>query len=284
VSRRRLFGGAVFLVLAFAGGGTGHASVVGPNDSISQAYGPMLLGVTYPGSFTRPDDVDYLFFDVATPGASLHFTVRNTVATCYSPDLTGCPVYGTLVTGAGEQVGGEGSSAGTGPVLAGETDVIDWTFPQPGRYFLAMDSGGDLETYAVTMESGVNLGYPMRFIVATPTRPARAIISLRVRSPQRGTAVRAVVRLGRRVPRLRSELLLRRRTRRGVITTTVGRMVLRNVAYGRRRLTVRLTPTGRALLKSKGRLNLKLRVTASPRTAGDKPSDLRVIRRVTVRR
>jgi len=46
---------------------------------------------------------------------------------------------------------------------------------------------------------------------------------------------------------------------------------------------VRLTPKGRALLASKGRLVLRLRVTASPRTAGDKPSELQVTRRVTLR-
>ncbi len=264
--RARLLASAVLLVGAFAGGAPGHADVVGsgPDDSVSQAFGPMLPGVTYSGAFKRPDDVDHLFFDVSA-GQSVHFTVRNTVRNCSSPEGGVCPVYGTLVTGAGQQVGGEGSSAGTAAVLPGATDVIDWTFPQGGRYYLAMDSGGDLETYSV------------KFVFPP------AITSLRARSSQRGAAVRAVVRLGRAIPRLRSVLLLRRRTTSGTVTTTVGRLVRRNVAQGRRKLTVRLTPKGRALLARKGRLVLRLRVTATPGTAGDKPSELRVVRRVTLR-
>ena len=43
------------------------------------------------------------------------------------------------------------------------------------------------------------------------------------------------------------------------------------------------TLKGRALLARKGRLVLRLRVTATPGTAGDKPSELRVVRRVTLR-
>jgi len=97
--------------------------------------------------------------------------------------------------------------------------------------------------------------------------------------------VRAVVRLGRPIPRLRSELLLRRRTGDGALTTTtVGKLLLRNVAKGRRGLTVRLTPAGRTLLRSAGRLELKLRVSAAPGRTGDRPSELKVERRVTLKR
>ena len=59
-----------------------------------------------------------------------------------SLELTGCPVYGTLLDAGGAQLGGEDSGAGTGPVTDDSpADVIDWTFATPGRYYLAMDAG-----------------------------------------------------------------------------------------------------------------------------------------------
>lgn len=260
-----VLGSAVSLLAALGVAGIGHAdfdAASGPDDTVAQAYGPTRPGVVYTGHFKSQSDVDHLYFDVAAAGEALHFTVRNTVSNCANTQGTDCPVYGTLVTGAGTQVGGEGSSAGTDAVTTGKRDFIDWMFDKPGRYYLAMDTGGDLESYAV------------KYVIA------HAIESLRARSRQRGTVVRAVARLGKFIPRLRLQLLLKR----GAATIRVGKKTLRKVDRGRRKLKVRLTPKGRALLSRRGRLRLKLRVTARPRTGTDRPSDVTVVRRVTLKK
>jgi len=257
----------VVTLLGTAGiAGTGYADFDAasvPDNTVGQAFGPTSPGVTYTGHFKSQSDVDHLYYDVTKPGEWLHFTVRNTVTNCANTQGTDCPVYGTLVTGAGQQVGGEGSSAGTSGVTTGNTDVIDWAFDTPGRYYLAMDTGADFESYAV------------KYVIA------HAIEKLRARSRQRGTAVRAVARLGKFIPRLRLELLFKRSSTSATIR--VGKKNLRRVDRGRRKLKVRLNRRGRALLSARGRLRLKLRVTAIPRTGSDTRSDVRVVRRVTLK-
>ncbi|MCA1696436.1 MAG: hypothetical protein LC749_17900, partial [Actinobacteria bacterium] len=126
------------------------ADVGAPDDSIAQAFGPLAAGTLYSGSFVSPTDVDYLAFGVTQPGETLHFDVANTVHGCLSAAVTGCPVYATLIDGQGLQLGGEGSSAGTGPLTEdAATGVIDWTFDAAGVYYVAVDSDGDLPTYTV---------------------------------------------------------------------------------------------------------------------------------------
>lgn len=146
---RRLLG--LSAAFALLGAAPAAADLGGPDDSIATAYGPLVPGMTYEGAFVSETDVDYLAFDVTSPGQTLRFDVRNTVSPCLSPDLTGCPVYATLLDASGTQLGGEGSGAGTGPVTDdAPEETVDWTFPEPGRFYVAMDSGGDDPTYAIS--------------------------------------------------------------------------------------------------------------------------------------
>lgn len=146
---RRLLG--LSAALGLLGAAPAAADLGGPDDSIATAYGPLAPGTVYDGAFVSETDVDYLAFDVTAPGQTLRFDVRNTVSPCLSPDLTGCPVYATLLDASGTQLGGEGSGAGTGPVTDdAPEETVDWTFPQAGRFYVAMDSGGDDPTYAIS--------------------------------------------------------------------------------------------------------------------------------------
>jgi len=145
---RRLL--AVTLVAGLLPVAAARADIGGPDESTNQAFGPLVADTTYNGSFQSPMDIDYLAFDVARPGESLHFDVANTVRGCTSANLTGCPVYATLIDGQGRQLGGEGSSAGTGPISEySSSDIIAWTFDAAGRYYVAMDSDGDNPTYSL---------------------------------------------------------------------------------------------------------------------------------------
>ena len=142
----------ICLLAALAVAAPAFADVSGPDDSPEQAYGPLEPGKSVSGRFTRPDDVDYLSFRVTEARTPVHFSVRNTLSSCSSPDgPAGCGVWGTLIDGNRQQLGGEGSSAGTGEVDAGRSDVIDWVVATPGTYYLVLDSGGSLPSYTVRL-------------------------------------------------------------------------------------------------------------------------------------
>jgi hypothetical protein len=225
------------------------ADVAGPDDSLSQAYGPLQPGVSVSGKFVRPDDVDYLKFDITARNTAVHFTVTNTVDSCNSADgPIGCAVWGTLIDGQQRQLGGEGSSAGTAEVDARKTDVIDWTIADPGTYYLAMDSGGSFPSYRV------------RLSPPTPTGPV--IASLSARSVRHGGAVRARINAGRPLKSLKAKLTL---TRNGN-PVAIGRASLSNVKKGLKTLTITVNSTGRQALASDAdhRLRVRLRVTAVP--------------------
>jgi hypothetical protein len=210
-------------------------------NSIATAY-PTTPGPTYSGDFQTQTETEYVSFNVQS-GQSLHFVVRNTTANCSNPSSeTPCPVFATLVTGGGQQVGGEGSSAGTGQVNAGRSDTIDWTFAQGGTYYVAVDSSGDFPT----------------FTIAYSVRTVPVLQSLSVASPQHRTTVKALARLGRPATRLDARLL------RG--GKTLGHLVLRNLRAGRVKLAVKLNSPGRRLLGQRHSLALKLKVTATPAT------------------
>ena len=246
------------------------ADVAGPDDSLSQAFGPLVPGTLYRGAFTRPADVDYLAFDVAQAGQTLHFDVANTVRGCTSENLTGCPVYATLIDGRERQLGGEGSAAGTGPVTEDAAqDVIDWTFDTPGRYYVAMDSDGDLPTYSlryrvVTPSAGTTAGPaggqdpPAPPPGPPPVALAAPIVSLAIAPGQRGPAVRVRLRIGRALRSLTLEL-----SPLGSATLAARRRASA-VGPGRRTMTLRLDPQTRAQLARRGRLRLRLRVVAVP--------------------
>ncbi len=133
------------------------ADVAGPDESVSQAYGPLQSGSAHSGAFASANDVDYLSVVVATAGQTLNFGVQNTTQVCNDPYAAGCPVYATLMDSSGmNQLGGDGSGAGT-IATSGDTETFSWTFTQPGTYYLLMESDGDLSpgspSYAVSLTS-----------------------------------------------------------------------------------------------------------------------------------
>ncbi|GAC1436854.1 MAG: hypothetical protein NVSMB51_09100 [Solirubrobacteraceae bacterium] len=271
---------ATFLVAGFLPVSAAPGDVAGPDESIGQAFGPLVAGSVYSGSFNSPTDMDYLAFDVAQPGQTLHFDVTNTVHGCLSPNLTGCPLYATLIDSQGLQLGGAGSSAGTGPVSEDyRADVIDWTFDAAGRYYVAVDSDGDLPTYtlhyAVSSSGTGNAigsgggragagGAPKGDAAGSDQSApgsARAITSLRVSSHQRGTTVRARLNIGRALRSLKVQL-----ETTGARARTFAVKRLREVRPGRRTFALPLDASARLLLVRRGRLTLRVAVSAAPGT------------------
>ncbi len=186
-----------------------EADLYGPDDSFSQAYGPLSQQVTYSGALRSPGDLDYFYFEITRPGEALHFTVRNTLGSCSSPG----------------------------------------TFPQSGRYYLVLESSGDLPTYTLRLDparsgsSGVPPGTPP------------ALRSLRVLSPQRGSTVRARLVFGQPISRLQADLL---RLPGG---SRVGRVVRHRLGRGSYALAVRVnSAAARSTLRRVHRLRVALKV------------------------
>lgn len=262
--RRVLTAALVALLLPVAGA---TADVAGPDETIGQAFGPLVAGTLYSGGFTTGTDIDYLAFDVAEPGQTLHFDITNTVHGCASPDLTGCPVYATLIDGAGRQLGGEGSSAGTAPVSEyWNSDVIDWTFDAPGRYYVVVESDGDLPTYtlryhvvpphAIVPPGGTGGGQGTGGAGA-----GRPIALLRVSLRQHGTVVRVGLGIGRP---LRSLTLSLSGAGARPGTRPVALERLGAVRPGKHTVTLRLGASARTKLAAHGRLAAWLRIVATP--------------------
>jgi hypothetical protein len=265
------------------------ASAFADADTIDTAAGPFAPGAIYNGAFETPAETEYIAFDVQA-GQTLHFDVVNTVQRCSSIYFNGCPLYATLIDGAGRQLGGEGSSAGTGPLTTyWPAEPIDWTLATAGRYFVAMDSDGDLPTYAIAHRivppgtgggtgtgSGAGTGAQSG---AAPgggaTSSLKAIVSLSVRPRQRGTVVRARASIGRRLNglTLRLERLGSKRTAPPLGATRLGA-----VAAGRHTVAVRLDAGMRRELDRRGRLAVRLRVVADPASGATQA----VARRVTL--
>jgi hypothetical protein len=243
-----------------------------PNSSISSATGPIGAGVTYSGRFGGSGDVDYYYFVTTRDNVALHFSVRNTLSSCKGGG--NCQIYATLVSTAGQQLGGEGSTAGTGPIgYAGSgypTDTIDWTFGPAGRYILVFDSDGGTPTYqfAIDPSDGVAPGIPAGGL-------GPLFRSLSVPSPQRTTRVLA------RLTVLQSGASVRLELRRSVRGRSVlaGRVTRSGLSRGRITLRVPLNASARAALKSRGRLSLSLRARVT--AAGRAPET--ALRRLTVR-
>jgi len=261
IARRRLLSLAFVLALLI---GAGSAPAVlahfhgTPNSTISTATGPIGAGVTYSGQFGGSGDVDYYYFVTTRPNVTLHFSIRNTLATCRGRG--NCQIYATLVNTQGQQLGGEGSSAGTGPVgYAGSgysTDTIDWTFGAAGRYILVFDSDGGTPTYQFRIDpsDGVAPGIPA-------SGPGPLFRSLSVPSPQRTTRVRAALTVLTGGATVRVDLL-RRVSGRAVLA---GRLTRGGVPRGRLVLPVPLNASARAVLRTSGRLRLTLRVRVTAR-------------------
>jgi hypothetical protein len=284
--RRILTATLVVATLPVAGA---SADVAGPDDSIAEAFGPLAADTLYSGRFKSETDVDYLSFDVARAGQTLHFDVANTVRNCASVNLTGCPLYATLLDGEGRQLGGEGSSAGTGAVTEDASrDAIDWTFDAPGRYFVAMDSDGDRPTYGLQYrvvapaaggapgttgpppaatgpppaaggsgQPGAGATAPPASAPGTGSPAPQPIASLRVPRRQRGPVLRVRLDVGRPLRGLTVRL-------EGTRARTVALRRLRSVGAGKRTVTLRLDAVTRRALSRRGRLALRLRIVATP--------------------
>ena len=231
------------------------------NSSIATATGPIGAGVTYSGQFGGSGDVDYYYFVTTRDNVTLHFSISNTLSSCQGGG--NCQIYATLVSTAGQQLGGEGSAAGTGPVgYAGSgysNGTIDWTFGPAGRYILVFDSDGGTPTYQFRIDpsSGVAPGIP-----ATGLGPL--FRSLSVPSPQRTTRVVARLTLLQSGATVRLELVRSVRGR----AVLAGHVTRAGVSSGHVALRVPLNASARAALRAAGRLHLSLRarVTARGRT------------------
>ena len=285
------------LVAALVAATVPLASAAADGDSIATAVGPLAPGAIYSGVFETADETEYVAFDVQA-GQTLHFDVADTVQHCTSIFFNGCPIYATLIDAGGNQLGGEGSSAGTGPLSTyWPSEPIDWTFDAGGRYYVAVDSDGDLPTDALGYRvvppgpapgagtgpgsetgtgGGAGTGAGMGAGTGAGAKsdlPPIASVSMRAR--QRGTVVRARVNVGRRLTKLtlRLERLGSRRTAPPLGATRIGRVVV-----GRHTEAVRLDAKVRRELRRRGRLALRLRIVADPASAATQS----VVRRVTV--
>lgn len=289
---------ALLTIATLGGAGPAAADISGPDDSIAQAYGPLQPATDYFGALRTSDDIDYASFVVAHAGESLHFDVENTVGRCLSPYQNGCPMYATLIDGAAQQVGDEGSGAGTGPVDAGATDVIDWTFDRAGTYYVVFDSDGDLPTYRVhyTVAPDAPLGAGPAAgggsaggapttpattpgttpgttrVGASPTAAGAAASDLRVRSPQHGPSVTARVSIGRPLRSLRATLAP------AGGGPTLGTIRLIHPGIGTRTLRVTLDHDGARRLARRKHLRLRFRLVATP----DVGPAVTLVRRVTL--
>ena len=233
-----------------------------PDETIQQAYGPIVTNKTYSGGFDDAsyDDVDYLAFKVASAGESFVFTVTNTTQSCNDPDQTSCPVWATLMDSNNQQVGGDTSSAGTDAVTAGNVEKVNWTFAQPGTYYVLMESNGDEAP-----------GSPSYTISFTSSSPAPVLSYLSVPPHQRGTSVGARFVLGQPAGSVVATLLALQSGGRQTPVTSVRRF---NLAAGSRRLTIRLPAKWRRTLARNHHLSLllKLRVVSA---AGQRASKSR---------
>jgi hypothetical protein len=249
----RTFVLAVIIVAATAPTSAAHFQGKA-NSSISSATGPIGAGVSYSGQFGGSGDVDYYYFVTTRDNVTLHFTITNTLSSCN--DGGNCQIYASLVNSAGQQLGGEGSAAGTGPVgFAGSgysTDTIDWTFGPAARYFLVFDSDGDTPTYKFRIDPSDGVA---------PGIPANGLLfqSLSVPSPQRTTRAMASLKLLQSGATVRLELT-RRVSGREVVA---GRVTRKDVARGRVRLRVPLRASARDALKASGHLRLSLHARVS---------------------
>ena len=163
-ARTALLVAAAAALAALAGAvAIAQADYLGPDETMSQAYGPLRGDFTYSAKLKSGNDADWFFFYVPTAGDHLHWSVQNTTSlTTCPPLLNTCTMYATLIDQNGKQVGGDNSSAGTGGVDAGQSDQIDWTFAQPGKYYLLIQQDGDGPSYqfSVSPASGLSSSPP----------------------------------------------------------------------------------------------------------------------------
>ena len=254
--RRVLARASLGLLCALSlGAATAQADLFGPDDTFATAQGPLNFSTPYSGRLKSAEDLDYEFFNVPKAGQALRITVRNTFS-CpgKGKDKTPCPLYATLLDRNEKQVGGEGSSAGTGAVDAGTTQYINWTFAEAGRYVIVSESGSNPVSYSLRLD---------------PVASGPVFKSVRVPSGQRGTAVRGRVTFGRAIDRLRADVI-------GPGGRLFGRVTRRGLAARGYSLKVALNSRGRAALAASDRLRVVLRLVGKPETGATKTSSRRV--------
>lgn len=274
-------------ILAFPTAGAADIAGAGSDETASQAYGPLQVGVAYSGAFVSPSDDDYLSFVVSQAGETLQFTVQNTTRTCQDPYDAGCPVYATLMDTTGQnQVGGDNSDAGT-IATVGDTETFAWTFAQPGTYYVLMESDGDLPagspSYSLKLTGGSGSGSsggsggsggsrgsggshgPGSSGAGTTGSPL--VRSLKVLPHQRGSAVAVTLGLSRATPWVRVKVFhAHGRGRPGhgrSRSRPVASRTFHHLRAGRHRLVLRLPSADRRKLGHGGRLSLILRITVA---------------------
>lgn len=256
----------VALVAAATSASTAKADIVGagPDETIQQAYPPLAQSVNYNGAFTDSADVDYLAFRVATAGESLHFTVSNTLKSCNSPDQDSCPLYATLMDQTNHQVGGDTSSAGT-VATVNDTETIDWTFAEPGTYYLLMESNGNLPAGQPT--------YTVR--IGPPPSTGPVVKSVNVPRHQHGNDVKATVVFAQPAASLRATLFGPGRAGHQPSIASVTRHPVSARTYV---LNLRLSGVYRRMLKVRHKLSLVVKIGI----AAASERSLRYVRRVTL--
>jgi hypothetical protein len=232
-----------------------RADYRGPDENMSQAYGPLRGDFTYAATLQSGNDQDWYYFYVPAAGDQLHWTVSNTTPlTGCTGGIYACNVYATLEDSTGHQVGGGDSSAGTSGVMPSTTQTIDWTFDAPGKYYLAViGDGGQLSyQFSVTPASGLS-----------STAPAGGGgSSLHLKSKQRGRDVDASLV----VPSAGTRLDARLYTGAGRAQQTAGQTVLAHLAKGTVHFTISLNSRAWSALKRHHRLTLTERIALTPRS------------------
>src|SRR5436309_1766349 len=97
---------AVALLLVAILVASAAADYRGPDENMSQAFGPLKGDFTYSAKLKDANDVDWYFFYVPTAGDHLHWAVNNTTPTssCLPPGVNECNMYATLIGTDGKQV------------------------------------------------------------------------------------------------------------------------------------------------------------------------------------
>ncbi|HWF55458.1 MAG TPA: hypothetical protein VG223_12545 [Solirubrobacteraceae bacterium] len=269
---------AVLLTLVTPGVALADIVGAGPDESPSQAYGPLVLNTPVAGAFVNQSDVDLLAFTIATAGETRYFTLANTTTNCQDPNDAGCPVYATAMDQTGvNQIGGPSSDAGT-IATARDTETFAWTFPSAGTYYIELESDGDLPAGTPTYRFTVSDSPPGSVVGTGPTAgspPAAStaplIESLHVATRQRGGRIRMLLRTGRKARRVRTTLTV------AGSRSIVASKSLFAVSAGRHLIALTLPPRLRRRLRVGHPLKLVLVVTAVPPSG----TDVKRTRRIT---
>ena len=258
-------------ILALAGGPV-SADYQGPDDNTSQAFGPLEGGHSYSATLnkdgSKSGDQDWYYYYVPTAGVRLHWTVSNDNKVTDCPPYV-CNLYATLEDVNGQQLGGGSSSAGTSGAAPGTTQTIDWTFKEPGKYYIAFVGDGPKIAYhfKVTPDDGVS---------SSPPGPGGGTPSLKLSARQSGRDVA----FGLVVPDGGGRVDATVTARSVGSNFRAGSLHRSNVGSGSRHFAIRLGSRALAIVKKKGRLSVTLRVTVTP--SGGQP--IHASKRVTVRR